>query len=367
MIFFGLADSIYLSISHYHVYTDIGYRSFCAITRAINCDTVSQSPYSILLGLPVPIWGVIGYTFLLLLIPFACRKKADKKQIWALLFFIMLIYSGYSIVLAVISTFYIKSYCIMCITTYAVNLLLLFYIWLIRKRFDPNTGPIFALKQDFIYLWHIKTRTIPVFSFFFAGIILLCIFFPSYWQLAPPTISNDIPTGITEEGHPWIGAKNPKLTITEYADYQCFQCKKMHFYLRELIAKYPEKIRLVHRHFPMDQEFNPLVKERFHIGSGKMALMAEYAKMRGKFWGMNDLLYQLSHKGFINTRKIGAKIGLNYRDLALSSSDPVLRYALKHDIAVGIKLGITGTPGFVINGKTYLGQLPPEIIKKVIE
>lgn len=363
---FGFADSVYLSISHYRVYTDISYRSFCVITRAINCDTVSQSPHSILLGLPVSIWGVIGYTFLLLLMLFARSKRADKKRIWSLLFFISLIYSAYSIVLFAISTFYIKSYCILCIATYAVNLLLLFYIWLIRRRFD-QTELISAFKQDFAYLWGIRKQTIAVFSPFLVGIIILQIFLPAYWHMTPAPISGNIPTGITEKGYPWIGAKNPKLIITEFADYQCFQCKKMHFYLRELIAKYPEKIRLVHRHFPMDHRFNPLVKERFHIGAGKMALMAEYAKMRGKFWEMNDLLYKLTDKKFINTRKIGSKIGLNYQGLSLSSSDPVLRYALKHDIAVGIKLGITGTPGFAINGKVYLGQIPPDIIKKAIE
>ena len=47
----GLAAAIYLSVSHYRVYTDVDYKSFCAISRAINCDTVSQSPYSIFAGL----------------------------------------------------------------------------------------------------------------------------------------------------------------------------------------------------------------------------------------------------------------------------------------------------------------------------
>jgi hypothetical protein len=65
----GLADSLYLAISHYRVYTDINYRSFCAISRAINCDTVSQSRFSIFFDVPVPIWGVIGYTFFLLFLP----------------------------------------------------------------------------------------------------------------------------------------------------------------------------------------------------------------------------------------------------------------------------------------------------------
>ena len=45
----------------------------------------------------------------------------------------------------------------------------------------------------------------------------------------------------------------------EFTDYQCFQCRKMHYYLRKLVARYPDKIRITHCSFPMDQEFNPLL------------------------------------------------------------------------------------------------------------
>ena len=82
----GLADAIYLSVSHYRVYTDIGYASFCAISKAINCDTVSQSPYSILWGAPVPVWGVFGYLCVIVLLPFAGSKEAGKERIWSFLF-----------------------------------------------------------------------------------------------------------------------------------------------------------------------------------------------------------------------------------------------------------------------------------------
>ena len=61
----GLIDAIYLAISHYRVYTDIGYKSFCAVSKSINCDTVSQSAFSILLGVPVPVWGIVGYLIFL--------------------------------------------------------------------------------------------------------------------------------------------------------------------------------------------------------------------------------------------------------------------------------------------------------------
>ena len=71
----GLLDAIYLAISHYRVYTDMAYQSFCAISRAVNCDKVSQSPYSILFGVPVPVWGVIGYALFIFLL-FFCMTTA---------------------------------------------------------------------------------------------------------------------------------------------------------------------------------------------------------------------------------------------------------------------------------------------------
>jgi uncharacterized membrane protein len=131
----GLADAIYLSISHYRVYTDIGYASFCAISKAINCDTVSQSPYSILWGAPVPVWGVFGYLCVLVFLPFAGSKEAEKVRLWPFLFWIFLGFSLYSLALGLISALYIYSYCLMCIVSYAINFLLLFYAWLIRRRF----------------------------------------------------------------------------------------------------------------------------------------------------------------------------------------------------------------------------------------
>ena len=159
----GFLDSLYMSMSHYRVYVDIGYRSFCAISKSINCDTVSQSTYSIFLGVPVPVWGVIGYAFFLLLVFLARGKHAEQNRPWSLLLLLSLAFSFYSIILAVILTSYIYSYCIMCLLVYAINLSLLYYVWLIRKRFGKG-GLIDGVKQDFIFLWSNNKRSISLFS-----------------------------------------------------------------------------------------------------------------------------------------------------------------------------------------------------------
>jgi uncharacterized membrane protein/protein-disulfide isomerase len=363
----GVADSIYLTISHYKVYTDMAYKSFCAISQAINCDTVSQSPYSVFLGLPVAVWGIIGYVFFLLFMPIARSGDAQRDRIWPSLFFLSLCFCIYSVILALLSTHKIHSYCIMCIVSYAINFMLLFYVWIIRRRFGKS-GVTYGLKQDFLFLWKKRVKASSIFIPFFVGVSLTYFFIPHYWQFEPPSLKAAIPKGITEDGHPWIGAENPELTITEFTDYQCFQCKKMHFYLRSLIASHPDKIRLVHRHFPMDHKFNPtIVPEPFHEGSGEMALLAIYAARKGKFWEMNDLLFELGTKGKdIGIRLIAKKTALDFKELSSSRYNRKARRWLLADIWKGMKLRVLGTPGYLINGEVYQGYIPPEIIKNVI-
>ncbi|MCD4683685.1 MAG: DsbA family protein, partial [Bacteroidales bacterium] len=65
-------------------------------------------------------------------------------------------------------------------------------------------------------------------------------------------------------------------------------------------------------------------------------------------------------------KKLAKKIGLDYRALSYSIKNRIIRYKVKHDIAIGMKLGINGTPGYVIDGKVYLGQIPPEILSRVL-
>ena len=362
----GLADSLYLAISHYRVYTDIGYRSFCAISRTINCDSVSQSPFSIFLNVPVPVWGVMGYIFFLLFLPLAGSQAAEKRRIWPLLFLVSLAFSIYSIILALISTFYIHSYCIMCIVSFGINFLLLYYVWIIRNRFS-TAGILEGLKRDIRFLWNKAVLCTIVFGSFFIGVVLVLAFLPDYWHFTPQTFQAAAGTGITAEGYPWIGAEQPELVITEFADYQCFQCKKMHFFLRQLIAEYPDKIRLIHRQFPMDHTVNPIVRAPFHVGSAAMALMAISAISQQRFWQMNDVLYQTDlKKGVINVREVAEKAGVDYDALALGMLDNHNANKLIADIRQGQQLGVNGTPAFFIDGKLYLGQIPADVIEKAL-
>ncbi len=362
----GLAISIYLSISHYRNYTDIGYKSFCAISRAINCDTVSQSPYAVFAGAPLPVWGCLAYGLFIFLLAVQIRLKT-RERLWPVLFLTAFLFSLHSAFLALISTVYIKSYCLMCILDYAVNFALLYMIWIVRKRFDPD--PLFAGVKKDIALLSDQRRNVYAFIGLTTGAALtLSLFFPAYWELTVPTMNEKIRTGETEDGHPWIGSATPEITIEEYSDYQCFQCRKMHFFLRKLIAQHPDRIRLVHRHFPMDHLVNPLVKEPFHVGSGAMALLSIFATDQGRFWEFNDMLFELAGSTQeIDTGELAAKFNFDPQAFAASLNSREKLQTLRRDIIEGLKLGITGTPAYQIDGKVYQGHIPSDLLKRFID
>jgi protein-disulfide isomerase len=278
---------------------------------------------------------------------------------------IALIFSCISIGLAVVLTTFIHSYCIMCILSYGINFALLFFTALTRRRFGTGNF-IDGLRRDINFFLQKKIKTAAVFLPFLFIVCVLAAIFPAYWHMTPKSDLTNLSRGITDDGHPWIGAENPELTIAEFSDYLCFQCKKMHYYLRQIVAQNPTKIRLVHRHFPMDHEVNLIVRDPFHIGAGKMALTAIYATSQGKFWEMNDLLFELAgNEKEMNFDMLGVKIGLNSKELARAIFSQKMQQILKIDIWTALKHRMVGTPSYLIDGKVYQGQLPPGILKKL--
>lgn len=368
LLILGLADTGYLAWLHFKNYTSITFTSFCALSKAVNCDTVSQSPWSIFWDLPLAYWGMFAYLIFLILFLPVLHKKSEKRSRWYLLLVLAIIYSGISMFLGYISTTQIKAHCLLCMVSYAITFALLVYSWLIIRRFCTSS-------------YHLKGISCAVQDvirspMLIGGILVLCglliitkFLLPPYWHFSTPALTASLPHGFTDKGYPWIGADQPQLTIHEYTDYQCFQCSKMHMFLRQLIAAHPQAIRLVHHHYPMDHEFNNIiVPEPFHIGSGKMAMLAIYAGSHNKFWEMNDALYTMGRtKEPFNTRTLATMTNFTGGELAAATRHPQIREVLSQEIRHGMKLEIIGTPTFVIDDKVYPGVIPAKILQPYLQ
>lgn len=367
LLMLGMANTSYLAYSHYQNYTDIFFNSFCALSKAINCDTVSQSPWSLLLGLPLAHWGFFAYLLFLTLFFNTFNNKNDTKYLWHIMYLLALLYSVAAVFFAYISATKIKAYCILCLASYATSFSLFFYSWIILRRFCEGSF-LAGLVDGLRYIFFSRKLKISI-LLLLATFIGVKLYLPPYWRYSLPSTTGSIPSGVTSEGHPWLGTENPAITIHEYTDYQCFQCSKMHILLREIISTHPGKVKLIHHHYPLDHEYNNIiVPEPFHIGSGKMAMIGIYAAIKNKFWEMNDALYSMGRdKQPFNTKTLAEMTGFSPSELAEATRHPQIRDFLLYDIRQGMQLGITGTPTYVIDGKVYESSIPANVLEAIIQ
>lgn len=133
------------------------------------------------------------------------------------------------------------------------------------------------------------------------------------------------------------GSAQAKVTIVEFSDFQCPACRQAEAVIKQILADYPQEVRLVYRHLPLTQ---------IHNQAMAAAELSESAAAAGKFWGMHDLLFErqdewAEDKDKLNEyrRELGISEGGDYREL------------INTDVRDGRALGINATPTFFVNGK----------------
>ena len=361
---FGIAVSFYLAYLHYAVHNDFTYASFCTYSKAVNCETVAESIFSVFAGVPVAVWGLLGYALVGAVCVMGLLPSAQGRRMWMALYVLSVVFCLVSILLFILSKLYIKSLCIMCLVSYGVNFGLLALAMHFRSHWKIPLWQGF--KDDMSFLWARKKATISTGAVFIIAAVVLSVSYPRYWLVQHLPDPSKFSSGYTEDGHPWIGAEDPVVTIIEYSDYLCFHCRKANAFLRNLVERFPDKVRLVHYHYPQEKQCNPAVKEDgYHKGSCIMAVWANCAGKQGAFWKAHDALFQLSMiHGTISVEELAEKVGLDKDRMLQCVKDETVYREVSKDVLEGVKLEIEGTPFFVVDGETYTGQLPLKLLEE---
>lgn len=147
-----------------------------------------------------------------------------------------------------------------------------------------------------------------------------------------------------------IGSKSPKVTIIEYADYQCPGCGAATPKAEALANKYRDHVRLIFRNFPIASS---------HPNARAAAAVAEAAGLQGKFWEMNKLLYtnQDAWKNANITdrdnifKSYAEQLKLNIDQYKTDIASNKVKNKIDFDMALGRKHGVAATPTFYVNGK----------------
>lgn len=157
------------------------------------------------------------------------------------------------------------------------------------------------------------------------------------------------PVKIDIGSSPVKGPANAKITIIEFSDFQCPFCKRGKDTMDEVAKKYPNDVKIVFKNLPL----------AFHDKAEPAARAALAAGKQGKYWEMHDALFdnqaQLGAEFFLDQAK---KLGLDVEKFKKDMEASDVTEQIKKDKELADKHGISGTPGFFVNGVAVRGAYP---------
>src|SRR6266498_5217313 len=141
---------------------------------------------------------------------------------------------------------------------------------------------------------------------------------------------------------------NPKapVMIVEFSDYQCPYCHSVEPTVKELLAKYGDKVSLSYRDFPLTA---------IHSQALISAEASRCALEQGKFWEYHDQLFTASKLEKDDLIGYARNLKLDEKQFESCLSSEKYKADIDKDLQDGRKVGINGTPGFFINGVVLSG------------
>jgi len=162
--------------------------------------------------------------------------------------------------------------------------------------------------------------------------------------------------------NPSLGAENAPVVVQLWSDFECPYCADVHPVLRQLLAQYAGKVRLVWHDYPLP----------FHAHARLAANAGREAYAQGganAFWKFHDALYE-APPGELDREALehfAAKAGLDAARFRASLLKPGHDAEISQDINSGNAVGVEGTPAFLVNDYFFVGGVPLEILRVIVD
>ncbi|MGL5362470.1 MAG: DsbA family protein [Bosea sp. (in: a-proteobacteria)] len=152
-------------------------------------------------------------------------------------------------------------------------------------------------------------------------------------------------------------AGNPQgdVTIVEFMDYNCGYCKRAMEDMRAIIKDDP-KLKVVLKEFP--------VLGPDSVEAARVATAVKNQIKGDKFWEFHVKL--MATRGKVNAARaleLAKEAGANVDQVRKDMESAETRGAIEETVALGDRLGLTGTPAFVLGDEVIFGAVGADVLK----
>ena len=158
--------------------------------------------------------------------------------------------------------------------------------------------------------------------------------------------------------YPTKGKVGAPIRLMELTDFECTFCNRVRPTIHLLIKQYPGMIEYVVRSYPLD----------FHGDAYKASLAALCAHEQGEYWKYAQYLWSnQNHLKTTDLKLYARQTGLNQIRFDQCLDQSKYDLWIKKDVRDAERLGISGTPSYLINNTLVKGAKSLSSFKKIIE
>jgi protein-disulfide isomerase len=154
-----------------------------------------------------------------------------------------------------------------------------------------------------------------------------------------------------------LGPKTAKVTLVEFADYECPYCQKVAADVKKLAADFGDKVAFTYKDFPLPM----------HSRAEKAAEATRCASKQNKYWEFHDELFHSKELDVDQLKAQARALQLDPIQFDKCLDSGAEAAAVEKDRKEGVRLGITGTPSFFINGHYLSGALDYAALRQIVE
>jgi protein-disulfide isomerase len=157
---------------------------------------------------------------------------------------------------------------------------------------------------------------------------------------------------------PMKGSATAKITLVEFADYECPHCKRLQPVLRQIVDEFHNDVKVYYKHYPLAQ----------HTNARLAAEAAVAANKQGKFWPFQDKLWDKQDElSPAEIEKIAKESGLDMARFRADLASPAVKDRVQKDRMDGAALGLQATPTLYIDGREYTDPKDTESLREWIK
>lgn len=208
-------------------------------------------------------------------------------------------------------------------------------------------------------------RRVAVLATLAVAILVFAVGAIAYSRFAtpePPRAAVSEPSNLVRFNSPVVGPQNAPVTIVEFFDPSCEACRAFYPIVKQIMARYPEQVRLVLRYAPL------------HEGSDQAVRILEAARKQDRLIpvleGMLAGQPNWAAHGAPNLDiawQIAGTAGLDLDRARADAQGEDVTAVLAQEIADLEALGVSQTPTFYVNGRELLDFGPQQLADLVAD